>query len=306
MAILVLLFFILIIVFLALAAFSFVKSAGESTALMIPPKKTFQEDFAQVESLMIQDTGLSNLSDNGLTNDEVYEYFNPNGGRIRGWFQEKRTAKQLEVTRNLTAMHRELLATAIDKARAVCEQKTSIANFMMYLRRNEAELKHLVCEVKRHEQAAAEGMLVDDYSKANRDRWANEDKMDQQKAQADLDHKHQQERLEKESELRMKEYTDKKETDLRVEIEHAKARMEFEIIAKHLLGHKKAALLQDQIEVQYVRIADIRKDPLLTADAKKWMEESRLGLIDMYREAQREAINGKKGNLPVQLQDPNV
>lgn len=108
-------------------------------------------DFENFERWMQAEAGVNQLALNpGLMKqyEEVFDFYNPRGGWITRWFDEKRTESQKTIAANLNAVQSELLNAITRQAKAVHEQRKTAAEFFFYMQKNMGELRALQAKIE--------------------------------------------------------------------------------------------------------------------------------------------------------------
>jgi hypothetical protein len=112
---------------------------------------SYELEFEGFERWMQAEAGVNQLALNpGLMKqyEEVFNFYNPRGGWITRWFDEKRTESQQKIAANLNAVQAELLNAITRQAKAVHEQRKTAAEFFFYMQKNMGELRALQAKIE--------------------------------------------------------------------------------------------------------------------------------------------------------------
>lgn len=255
--------------------------------------KQFQLDYKQFEAMMLKESGVGALGFHPALKknyQEVFEFFNPKSGWLGTYFREKSSTKQVAIVKNMTDVQKMILEQTLSHAKALQEQRRTAAEFYIFMQQNYAQLEQLKQSIEYNQKAYNQGFLPETFDHVNKVNAETEARIKETTTIEDMRHKHSLEKTEQEVELELKKYKEKVATDLNANIESAKAELEFEIIANHLTGHKQVALIQDLIDIQYIKIDDIRNSNIIPEGAKKDMITARERIIRMYMKQQEEAL----------------
>lgn len=261
---------VLIVIVAVLIAVAFIAKMEErsytprrTTALVPLVKKDFELSYDKFERMLMQELGYSELETRPALREQyqdLFDFYNPNGGWISGWFAQKRTAKQLEVASNLNHIQKILLDNISAVGRDVMARRKEAGAFFTEMQRNYAQLREMKTQIEFAEQAASAGMLPDRFSDLNYETAI----------------KH----------VRVAEYAEKAQIDLDRDIQEAQEAVRLAMLSKEMGEHQKIMVLQDAIDLIYDQIDGIERSSL-----SDWIKQAKIGhrmdIIQTFQEDRR-------------------
>lgn len=229
---------------------------------------------------------------------EIHEYYQPNKGRFRMWLDEIRSNRRAKHVRE---MNSEMMAL-IERGKMLEDQAISSRRkreeLNTFIAENQFHLFKLMKYAERITRAVSEGVSVNGLEEANLYRMKTNDdiRMEQELArikqnQEDADHSR---RLEKE-EAEHRRDLEKREKIAKIELDNeiqlAQEEIRLAIIADNLTWQQQMILIQELIDNEYIKIAEVEANPKIPASAKKKIIESRERMIEMFMEQQSETQN---------------
>jgi hypothetical protein len=247
--------------------------------------------------------GLQRIDSNIQINTEakaLQAYYSPNKGRIASWWEGRKSKSRSNLLIALNEEQRLVIEQAAMLERAAINDKKRRAEFQTFIAQHTVLFIELKAKAKVIKKAAKRGLDFESQIAVRSQELLDESETKKQATLLSLQIqndsrldliKHEQS-IEKEklaSELKLKEYKEKAEIDLKKEVQEAEERLKFDIVGEHLTRQHVVAELQNLIEIQYVKIAEIEDSTTIPTSAKQNMIDSRLRIIKMFEKQQDEA-----------------
>lgn len=212
---------------------------------------------------------------------------NPHMGIFVSWWRKKKVQGQNNYLEESLKQQDMMVTNVVRVAREIIEGRRREAELQSYLTQNQYWVLELQARGKLLVEATAVGMNVDDYSDWNR--FEKEFQLREKALQDDHYRK-----LQSDAEaqrLASLTYTQRANVDTDNEVKLAYEKLRFQIIAERLTDQQIIGFIQDMIDDQFIKIAQVEESAakrLIPVSAKDNIVQSRQRIIQMYMEQQNE------------------
>lgn len=237
-----------------------------------------------------------NLEERGM---ELWQKTDGEMGKFVAWWRGRKIdAKNQVIVKAITQF--KLLAEQADlQANRVIKEIEREAELRLFLQRHHYEIEQLKIFTRLAQKAEAQGMTLETAQEAILAEMQTELKIKEMTAKNNLEIERENlqfERKEKEAEAEQRRKIELRDKEFQTEVDLANEKLRLAIIVDHLTKQQVVTLLQDLIDQQYIKIAEMKEDPKIPASAKAEIEQSRLRIIQMFmeqqNETQRKALGG--------------
>lgn len=218
----------------------------------------------------------------------------PNQWFFRNLRQQYNSDKDIAYNEIITKHALVIIEQGARVEKAAMERHTEMVKYQRFIKENEYALLELQAATQLLQDATYNGLTLENYQKLKKKEFKAH--LKRIKKAQEYAHLERMEMIKRSSaneqdlsDIRVNEYRQKSQIDLEDESKTAYEKLKFKIVGERLSSHQEVALLQDMIDEQYVKIAEIWESEIIPEAAKPDMVASRKRIIEKYMDRQNEA-----------------